>query len=90
MVTMSSVQDKEYLHEDEDDLPVNEEMLDFAIVLFTKDGDDMTSFSNDNIFEGPTFEEPIPEEPWPTHDDYELPMTKNYAPTLLKDISTMN
>ncbi|KAG0029296.1 hypothetical protein BGZ82_008039 [Podila clonocystis] len=90
MVIMSSVQDEEYLHEDEDESPMNEEMLDFAIVLSTKDSDDMTPLSNDNIFEEPAFEEPIPEEPRPAHDDYELPMTKNYAPTLLKDISTMN
>ncbi|KAF9302078.1 hypothetical protein BGZ74_005885 [Mortierella antarctica] len=90
MVTMSSVHDEEYLHEDEDDLPVDEEMLDFAIVLSTKASVDMASVSIDSIFEEPTFEAPIPNEPRPAHDEYELPVTKNYALTLLQDITTMN
>ncbi|KAF9313870.1 hypothetical protein BG003_004742 [Podila horticola] len=80
-VVMSSVQDKEYLHE---------EMLDFSIVLSTKESVDMASVSNNSFYEEPVLEKPFPEEPRPTHDKYELPMTKNYAPTLLKDIATMN
>ncbi|KAG0329135.1 hypothetical protein BG000_000193 [Podila horticola] len=89
-VVMSSVQDEEYLHEDEDDLPTDEEMLDFAIVLSTKESVDMASVDNDIVFEEPVLEEPFREEPRPAHDEYELPMTKNYAPTLLMDIATMN
>ncbi|KAG0319787.1 hypothetical protein BG000_003783 [Podila horticola] len=80
-VVMSSVQDKEYLHE---------EMLDFSIVLSSKESVDIASVSNNSFYEEPVLEEPFPEEPRPTLDKYELPMTKNYAPTLLKDIATMN
>ncbi|KAG0085191.1 hypothetical protein BGZ92_009198, partial [Podila epicladia] len=90
MVTMSSVQDEEYLQEDEDGLPVDEEMLDFAIVLSTKDSADMVSVSNDSIFDEPVFEEPVSDDLRPVHDEYELPVTKNYAPTLLQDIATTN